>query len=213
VGFPSPSVTTQNINSNRPQTANLTPSASIQNVCRLQILIEPQRSEGRDNKGANRHRGGSGGNFPRMRQPWRNTSTSFAQKGGRGRRIAPLESTGAHAIKRGQTQSKIPPWRAPGRGGGVSPHKKKHNHAKYQNNPPADCTRKPLTAKRGQDGKGGCRLFYGFDGTIAFKELVFHGLRQRRDFAVPNHFKCVDRRCCQSHEILSDRGQWRHHIF
>ena len=81
-------------------------------------------------------RGGSGGNFPRMRQPWRNTSASFAIKGGRGRRIAPLESTGAHAIKRGHTKSKIPPWRAPGRGGGVSPHKKKRNPAKYQNNPP-----------------------------------------------------------------------------
>ena len=109
---------------NRLQTANLTPSASIQNVCRLQTLIEPQRSEGRDNKGANRHRGGSGGNFPRMRQPWRNTSASFAIKGGRGRRIAPHESNGAHAIKRGHTKSKIPPWRAPGCGGGVSPHKK-----------------------------------------------------------------------------------------
>ena len=92
------------------------PLASIQNVRRLQTLIEPQRSEGRDNKGANRHRGGSGGNFPRMRQPWRNTSASFAIKGGRGRRIAPHESTGAHAIKRGHTKSKIPPWRARGAG-------------------------------------------------------------------------------------------------
>jgi len=91
-------------------------TASIQNVCRLQALIEPQRSEGRDNKGANRHRGGSGGNFPRMRQPWRNTSASFAKKGGRGRRIAPLESTGPPAIKRGHTKSKIPLWRARGAG-------------------------------------------------------------------------------------------------
>ena len=107
-------------------------------------LIEPQRSEGRDNKGANRHRGGSGGNFPRMRQPWRNTSASFAIKGGRGRRIAPLESNEPHAIKRGHTKSKIPLWRAsvfvtlrrdkPGCGGGVSPCKKKRNHAKYQKN-------------------------------------------------------------------------------
>ena len=99
-------------------------TASIQNACRLQTLIEPQRSEGRDNKGANRHRGGSGGNFPRMRQPWRNTSASFAIKGGRGRRIAPHESNEPPAIKRGHTKSKIPLWRAPGRGGGVSPHKK-----------------------------------------------------------------------------------------
>ena len=134
----------------------LTPprTASIQNVCRLQTsphphpfktfadcktLIEPQRSEGRDNKGANRHRGGSGGNFPRMRQPWRNTSASFAKKGGRGRRIAPHESNEPHAIKRGHTKSKIPLWRAPGRGGGVSPHKKKRNPAKYQKQPLADC--------------------------------------------------------------------------
>jgi len=85
-------------------------------VCGLQALIEPQRSEGRDNKGANRHRGGSGGNFPRMRQPWRNTSASFAKKGGRGRRIAPHESSEPHAIKRGHTKSKIPPWRARGAG-------------------------------------------------------------------------------------------------
>ena len=45
-------------------------------------LIEPQRSEGRDNKGSSRHQGGPGG-FPRVRQPWRNTSVSFARKGGR----------------------------------------------------------------------------------------------------------------------------------
>ena len=69
-------------------------------------------------------RGGSGGNFPRMRQPWRNTSASFAIKGGRGRRIAPHESSEPPAIKREHTKSKIPPWRAPGRGGGVSPHKR-----------------------------------------------------------------------------------------
>ena len=111
-------------------------------------LIEPQRSEGRDNKGANRHRGGSGGNFPRMRQPWRNTSASFAKKGGRGRRIAPLESTEAHAIKRAHTKSKIPLWRAPGRGGGVSPCKKKRNHAKYQKKPSADCTPEPQLSRR-----------------------------------------------------------------
>ena len=133
---------------NRLQTANLPRTASIQNVCRLQALIEPQRSEGRDNKGANRHRGGSGGNFPRMRQPWRNTSASFAIKGGRGRRIAPLESTEAHAIKRAHTKSKIPLWRAPGRGGGVSPCKKKRNHAKYQKKPSADCTPEPQLSRR-----------------------------------------------------------------
>ena len=85
-------------------------------------------------------RGGSGGNFPRMRQPWRNTSASFAIKGGRGRRIAPHESNEPPAIKRGHTKSKIPPWRAPGRGGGVSPCKKKRNPAKYQKQPPADCS-------------------------------------------------------------------------
>ena len=124
--------------------------ASIQTVCRLQTLIEPQRSEGRDSKGANRHRGGSGGNFPRMRQPWRNTSASFAIKGGRGRRIAPHESNGAHAIKRGHTKSKIPPWRARGCGGGVSPHKKKRNHTKYQNQPPADCIQKTPPRNRGR---------------------------------------------------------------
>ena len=61
-------------------------------------------------------RGGSGGNFPRMRQPWRNTSASFAQKGGRGRRIAPHESNEPPAIKRGHTKSKIPLWRARGAG-------------------------------------------------------------------------------------------------
>ena len=116
----------------------LTPlrTASIQNVCRLQALIEPQRSEGRDNKGANRHRGGSGGNFPRMRQPWRNTSASFAKKGGRGRRIAPHESNEPPAIKRGHTKSKIPPWRAPGCGGGVSPHKKSVTTQNIKNNRP-----------------------------------------------------------------------------
>ncbi|MBQ9804123.1 MAG: hypothetical protein IJW35_04690, partial [Lentisphaeria bacterium] len=51
-------------------------------------------------------RGGSGGNFPRMRQPWRNTSASFAIKGGRGRRIAPHESSEPPAIKRGQARAK-----------------------------------------------------------------------------------------------------------
>ena len=81
-------------------------------------------------------RGGSGGNFPRMRQPWRNTSASFAKKGGRGRRIAPHESNEPPAIKRGHTKSKIPPWRAPGRGGGVSPHKKSVTPQNIKNSRP-----------------------------------------------------------------------------
>ena len=69
-------------------------------------------------------RGGSGGNFPRMRQPWRNTSASFAKKGGRGRRIAPHESNEPPAIKRGHTKSQKCRSAPPGCGGGVSPHKK-----------------------------------------------------------------------------------------
>ena len=108
----------------RPQTANLTP-----NRIHSKRLQTASRS---CNEAELRSEGAPGETSPRMRQPWRNTSASFAKKGGRGRRIAPHESTGAHAIKRGHTKSKIPPWRAPGRGGGVSPHKKKRNHTKYQ---------------------------------------------------------------------------------
>jgi len=99
-------------------------TASIQNVRRLQTLIEPQRSEGRDNKGANRHRGGSGGNFPRMRQPWRNTSASFAKKGGRGRRIAPHESSHQPRHKARTHQEQNPALAGAGCRGGVSPCKK-----------------------------------------------------------------------------------------
>ena len=127
-------------------------------MCGLQALIEPQRSEGRDNKGANRHRGGSGGNFPRMRQPWRNTSASFAKKGGRGRRIAPHESSEPPAIKRGHTKSKIPPWRAPGRGGGVSPHKKSVTPPNIKiTRPQAACSKKQTPSRDKGGGVSPCK--------------------------------------------------------
>ena len=102
-------------------------------------------------------RGGSGGNFPRMRQPWRNTSASFAKKGGRGRRIAPHEPNEPHAIKRGHTKSKIPPWRAPGRGGGVSPHKKSVTPQNIKINRPANCTQKNAAPE--SEAADGAKLF------------------------------------------------------